>query len=45
MAFRQKVAAQAIGDLAGIHPIGLLFRRGDPPMRAGLELRLSRPVK
>jgi hypothetical protein len=29
VAFRQEVAAQAVGDLAGIDPIVLLFRRGD----------------
>src|SRR5271165_902411 len=29
VAFRQKVTAQAVGNLAGINPIILLFRRGD----------------
>ena len=29
VAFRQKIAAQAVGDLAGIDPIVLLLCRGD----------------
>src|SRR5215472_16209119 len=29
MAFRQKIAAQAVGDLAGIDPIVFLFGRSD----------------
>ena len=31
VAFQQEVAAQPVGDLAGINPMTLFFRRGDGP--------------